>query len=287
MIKNIKKKKSVNPRLKIDKFVLPGGRQINVCQDGELIAGTKQRVVVKFVKHMLSKNPKIEYLVYAGICNGFGPVATAYAANKLKLKSIVFLARKENMTKGEIVSSRQISTIHALGGQIYLCNDYRSARLKEYEFASIVLSDKTWKDREEFLVLPMGLNDEKKVMVKMLAGQLKNAIKKTAIEKATNLRIWLVMGSGGIFEAIYKCFPGATYYVYITGGGRYVEQAKEIVRGKNVTILNYIKLTRPNSLRRSDYYESVAGYDDMIWDYLVEFGQNGDYIWNVASDKIG
>lgn len=183
MIKNIKKKKSVNPRLKIDKFVLPGGRQINVCQDGELIAGTKQRVVVKFVKHMLSKNPKIEYLVYAGICNGFGPVATAYAANKLKLKSIVFLARKENMTKGEIVSSRQISTIHALGGQIYLCNDYRSARLKEYEFASIVLSDKTWKDREEFLVLPMGLNDEKKVMVKMLAGQLKNAIKKLQSKK--------------------------------------------------------------------------------------------------------
>lgn len=235
---------------------------------------------------MLKAKPNVEYIVYAGVCNGFGPVATAYAvANKLNLKAIVFLARKEGMSWRDIVSSRQISTIHALGGQIYLCDDYRSARLKEYEFASIVLKDKSWADKDNFLVLPMGLNDENKIMVGMLARQLKAAIKKTALEKTANLRIWLVMGSGGIFEALYQCFPGATYYVYITGGGRYVEQAKTIIRDKNVIILNDIKLTKANKLRRPDYYDSVAGYDDMIWDYLVEFGQSGDFIWNVASDK--
>lgn len=285
MIKKIKNKKSVNPRLKIKQFTMPDGRKINVCQDGELIAGTKQRAAVKFVKHMLKLNPKIEYLVYAGICNGFGPVATAYAANKLKLKSIIFLAH-DGWSRSEVISSRQVSTIHALGGQIYLCRDFRSARIKEYEFASITLSDQTWEDRDNFLVLPMGLNDDKKVMVKILSRQITIATKKTSIKEATNLRIWLVMGSGGIFEAIYKCFPNASYYVYITGHGRYIEKAKDIVRGKRVTILNYVKLKQPNPLKRADYYDSVAGYDDVIWDYLVEFGRDGDFIWNVASDKI-
>ena len=130
---------------------------------------------------MLKQNPKIEYLVYAGISNGFGPVATAYAAYKLKLNSIVFLAKKTNMTYQEIISSRQVSTIHALGGQIYLCNDYRSARNKEYEFASIINSDKTWKDKENYLVIPMGLNDDNGIMVKLLSTQIKKAIKNTII----------------------------------------------------------------------------------------------------------
>jgi hypothetical protein len=284
--KNIKKNKNDNPKLIIKQFTLPDKRHFNVCQDGELIAGTKQRVAVKFVKYMIHLNPKIEYLVYAGISNGFGPVATAYAAYKLKLKSIVFLAKKSNMTKNEIISSRQVSTIHALGGQIYLCDDYRSARNKEYEFASIINNDNTWKDKENYLVIPMGLNDDKDIMINLLSKQIKKAIKNTIITKLNNIRIWLVMGTGGIFEAIYNVFPDATYFVYLTGSGRYLEYTKKIIKNKNVTILNTIKLTKKNNLDRKIFYDSVMDYDDIIWDYLVEYGQDSDFIWNVASDNI-
>jgi len=284
--KNITKNKNDNPKLLIEQFKLADGRQFNVCQDGVLIAGTKQRVVVKFIKYMLKQNPKIEYLVYAGISNGFGPVATAYAAYKLKLKSIVFLAKKTNMTYQNIISSRQLSTIHALNGQIYLCNDYRSARNKEYEFSSIINDDNTWKDKENYLVVPMGLNDENGIMVDLLSKQIKKATKNTIITQNKNIRIWLVMGSGGIFESLYKCFPNAIYFIYLTGSGKYLEYAKKIIKNKNVTILNHITISKKNNLDRKLFYDSVSDYDDMIWDYLIAFGQDGDFIWNVASDVI-
>ena len=77
-----------------------------------MVSGTKQRVAVKMIEEIKSKNKDINVLVYAGAYNGFGAIATAYAAYKLGLKSKVFLSEMKNGSKErslnkEIINSRQ------------------------------------------------------------------------------------------------------------------------------------------------------------------------------------
>ena len=46
-----------NPTLLIEQINLSDGRNINIIQDGVLLAGTKQRVVKLFFKKILKENP--------------------------------------------------------------------------------------------------------------------------------------------------------------------------------------------------------------------------------------
>jgi hypothetical protein len=286
MKKHIKKQKSINPKLKIEKFTLPDGRTFKVCQDGDLIAGTKQRFAVKYVRNVLKDNPNIKYILYSGLSNGYGNVVTAYAAYKLNIKSILFLAKLHSMTDKEIKSSRQISTIHALNGKIYLCDDYGLAKNKKYE----INDDKNQIPKKDHFILPMGLNDKNDTGAKILAKQLKLAIKNTELIKHKKKRFWLVMGVGGLLHALYKLFPNSEFFVYIVNKGTYLEENINWCKSHNINILNEFKLNENKlnklNLKREDYYNSTKNYDDLIWPYLIQYGKSGDYIWNVASDNI-
>ena len=116
IIRNKLKKNADNPKIVIENIKL-NNRNINIIQDGVLIAGTKQRVVKLFFKQLLKENHNINTVVYTGQSNGFGPVATAYGAYKLGLNCEIFLA-------GDItnINTRQINTLHALNANINICS---------------------------------------------------------------------------------------------------------------------------------------------------------------------
>ena len=118
-----------NPKLIIEQITFPN-KTINLIQDGYLIAGTKQRVAVLFMKKILQKNKLIKTLLYSGSSNGFGAIATAYAAFKLDLKSLIFI----NGPK-DINNTRQINTLLALNAQVYLCPTYVQARDLKYSIS--------------------------------------------------------------------------------------------------------------------------------------------------------
>lgn len=275
-----------NPKLIIESFILPDHRIFNVCQDGYLIAGTKQRVVVKFIKKIIKNSKQIKYLLYAGMYNGFGAIATAFAAYRLGLKSIVFLSKIPNVSIETINNSKQICTLHALNATIYLCDDFRSTRKAEYKLASI--PDKNnknkWIDKPEYYVVPMGLKDDNNYMIKHLSKNIKRAAKHTIFNKIKEKRIWLVAGSSGILQSLYSVYPDASYFVYFTGGGSYKDKSLAWAKEHKINILNDFKLVKKFDLQRENYYSSIKNYDDLIWNYLLEYGLSGDFIWNVASE---
>jgi hypothetical protein len=247
--------------------------KINIVQDGYLIAGTKQRVVKSFIKKVL-KNTKVNTLLYAGSSNGFGAIATAYAAYKLGLKSEVFL-------NGDNVNTRQINTLLALNAKVHLCKTYREARNLEFKVSDD--PNKKWSTLPEYYVVPMGLNDKEGIMINLLSKQIVKASKNTLLDelnKENRLRIWLVAGSGGIAMALKKAFPNSTLYLLLTGAGNYKQNVIEWAKGKNVFILN----DDLPIIDSSKYYSSVKNYDDLIFPYVIKYGKNDDFIWNVASD---
>ena len=296
IIKNIKSDIKIeddindNPPLNIISINLTPPKKINIIQDNILIAGTKQRVSTLFIQKIIGDNNSIKTLVYAGSYNGFGAIATAYSAYKLNLKCIVFLSsiatgsnKEESYDK--IVKSKQIRTLIALNAKIYLCKSYREARELEYKISQYP----DWTMTPGYFIVPMGLNDSDGIMINLLSIQIKKAIKNNNNFKSKNIRIWLVAGSGGILMSLVKALPNATFFVLLTGGGKYIDMVKQYIaqnknnKKNNISIINGLDIS--GVINNSDkYYESVKGYDNQIFPYVKKYAKDGDYIWNVGSD---
>lgn len=290
-INEIKKKinKSVdNPKLLINQMQLPNKKNINIIQDGILLAGTKQRVVKLFLKKILKENPSIKTILYAGSYNGFGGIASAYGAYKLGLKCEIYLSQGD-IPEEKILQSRQIKTLKALNANIFLCPSYREARELEYKKSTIEIKKNVWETLPEYYITPMGLNDKEGIMTDLLSKQMKKSSKNTILENYKNPRIWLVTGSGGIAISISKAFPNATLLLLLTGGGKYKKAVYEWAKNKKniIIIKNENNLNNKNErTNRHLYYSSVEDYDDLIWPYIKKYALENDFIWNIASDEF-
>ncbi len=265
--------KNENPSLIIEPIQWKN-KNLNLIQDGYLIAGTKQRISVDFIKKILETNKKITTLVYSGTSHGFGPVATAYAAYKLGLSSLIFLS-DANTNKKEKNNTRQINTLHALNSQVYLCEDYFQAKKLKYKMTDI---GKNMTD-DKFYLVPMGLNDADGIMIKMLAKQIKKASKNTILDTVKKKRFWLVAGTGGILMALNKAFPNSEFFIFLSGSGIH----KKNILNSYKTYKN-IHLLEPENLDLSDSFSTVKNYDEYIWHYVKKYAIDGDFIWNVSSD---
>jgi hypothetical protein len=243
-----------------------------------------------------NENKNIKTLVYAGAYNGFGAIATAYAAYKLGLNSKVFLSKikngmKEKSSYEEIINSRQIRTLQALESDIYLCEDYRTAKELEYDYSTIPTEKKEkWLNKPDYYIVPMGLNDDEGIMIEILHKQIIEAIKKTykfEIDINTyNGTIWCVSGSGGIVQALHKVFKKANFCIYLTGGGKYYSKVVNWANTNKIVILNnnnkYTIDGIVNDYKK--YYKSVDNYDSLIWPWIKKYGKNGDILWNISND---
>jgi len=226
---------------------------------------------------MLKNNPKIDSLLYCGSSNGFGAVASSYAANKLNLKSYVFLSG--NTQK---VNTRQINTMKALGANITICPTYREARDLEWKKADN--PNKKWTTLDNFYVVPMGLNDDKGIMIDLLSKQIIKASKDTILDKHKNPVFWLVSGSGGIVQSLYKAFPHGYFNIYLTGSGMYKKNVIIWAKSKNNVKILKEEFGLNNLKNRKNYYSTVQDYDDFIWPYVKKYAKDDDFIWNIASD---
>lgn len=285
---NIKKIKEIkklldNPNLEENPKLLilsinRNNKNINIIDDSNLLTGTKMRVGRKFIKEIILKNKKIDTLVYSGNYNGFGALSVAYSAFKLNLKSEIYLG-SSNVDKIKICNTRQVTTLLACNAKVYLCDTYRNAR-------DLLWKNTTggkWDIKENIFVVPMGLYDEKDVMINILAKQIKKASINTKIINEKNLRIWLVSGSGGIAKSIAIAFPDAKLFILPYGGNKYKNKLINWSHyNKNITILNETPDLDYSLI--NNYYKSVTNYDALIFPYVLKFGQDNDYIWNVASD---
>jgi hypothetical protein len=268
---------NLNPKLNIFSIII-NEKKINIIDESILLTGTKMRVAIDFIKCIIQKDNKINTFVYSGNYNGFGAVSVAFACFKLGLKAKVFIAANNDRQK--ILSSKQINIIIACKAKIYLCNTYREAR-------DLLWKKSTFKNKDikpNYFVVPMGLNDDDNIMINLLSSKIKNASINTQIDNQENLRIWMVSGSGGICHSIYKAFPNSKLFILPYGGNKYKQKLLKWSKiNKNITILDEEKLN--NSLINI-YYSSVLDYDSLIFPYVIKYGYDNDYIWNVASDKM-
>ena len=237
-------------------------RKFNVVRDDLLLGGTKQRALVK----ILQSNPATEF-VYAGPTNGYAQVALAYVAQKVGKKATIFLATERPRNILTKLAEKYGAKIIEVGFRSKL--EYVQEKASQY-----VKSISTKRGREYIYLLPFGLYT--KDYINTLAEQIKKACP-TQLLVNNPKRMWLVAGSSALLNALYIVFPKTFFNVVQVGKKIWPDQ----IDGKKTKI--YISDEKFwEDANEQPPYNTVPSYDAKLWKYVVKYGRNGDYIWNVG-----
>lgn len=244
----------LNPTMVISQYTL-GKRTFNVFRDDILIGGTKQRFIFKVLENI----PCREF-IYAGPNTGYAQVALSYTGNLMNKNITLFLNKLGDRTAITNLASQYNPKIIE-----------KPKKLKDIQADSIKYNN----HNQNSCLLPFGLYH--KDYIQILYEQLHKVIDPNIQPQ----RIWLVVGSGMILQALYKLFPNS--YFNIVRVGKWIpDEILDLSRTTKFDITTKYKFWEPTITLPP--YPSVASYDAKLWEFVINYGQDGDYIWNVAKD---
>jgi len=250
-----------DPPMVIDSIIYQN-MTLNVVREDLLIGGSKTRGSVKFLADFLSQNPNVDELIYTGASNGYGQIAVAYAL--YLLKSDVKLRIYYQSTNLFYVKHMQNLVTYLYPYTNYLAVEDTLKNI----WAQINMYLESHPNSRE---LPLGLDDPKfnHYFATALEKQLASYVDKIQ-------RLWLVGGSGTLYNILYKILPETKFHLVQVGRSLDIspEQAKRTTLYKST-----FKLYRDVPYKIP--YPTVQSYDAKIWEFSDKF-QNNDYIWNVA-----
>jgi len=247
-------------------------RTFKVIRDDVLPGGSKQRALGLIL--LASKSKKH---MYAGPENGFAQVALAYASKICGKVGLTMVAEPRGGSRGKLHGAVRKAMV--LGAKLIEVPPPRN-RLQDIKTeARRVCTESENTDaegNEKITLLPFGLDCE--AFVGCLAYALRQSLPENLREKGPK-RLWLVAGSSVLFATFHRMWPETHFLVVQVGKKIYPDQ----LEGKKVT-----KFIAPEKFwetaRDLPPYPSVRTYDAKLWQFVLKYGEDGDYIWNVACD---
>lgn len=95
-------------------------------------------------------------------------------------------------------------------------------------------------------------------------------------------RLWIIVGSGMVLSSLQRILIKTHFLA--------VQVAREI-KDKDIYDTSRITIYKSSFKLYHDYtvhikYDSVQSYDAKIFEFINKYGQQNDYIWNVAGTKL-
>ena len=258
--------KELNPDLVIEQMVLNDNRIINVVRDDYLVGGTKQRLLYG----ILSDSDCHEF-VYAGPIYGFAQIALSYVAKKLNKKATLVIEKRRPIWNITEYAKKFEPNIIEVGFK---------ANLKSIQKRALDYVEQVKKEKGDNYIcnVPFGLNSY--VFQKYLGDQIRIATPKYLLDNPPKT-MWLVAGSSALLNALYLVFPTTFFRVVQVGKTIWPDQLEE--HRTKLYISKYkFQESVPTNLRPP--YPSVRTYDAKLWEFFLQDGKSGDYIWNVGKD---
>jgi hypothetical protein len=266
-------KKPFNPKLKIIPVEIPNKkgktRIINVIRDDLLEAGAKQRAMIPYFK----ENPASEF-VYMSPFTGSAQVTLSYSALYTGKRSTVFLDKRR---------PRHPLTIKAASYGLTNLIEIKGGGFKKME--PMVDEYVKWKQLEKGkdYVYKFSLGFANNHWINILTKKLKEALPTSLINNPPR-RIWVPTGSTALINAFYKVFPA----------DKYPELEFLVVQIGKTVWDDQVDLTRTKIYRTTEFFYDVAkrqppfpsskAYDAKAWAFVLDHGEDGDYLMNVISD---
>lgn len=235
---------------------------VNVFHDDYIIGGTKTRAGVMWLKRYLAENKNIERIIYSGAANGYAQVMLAYALCLLKKYNI------ELILVSQQINNDEIEAIHKI---IKLYHPNTTFRLNKGTMKDLYPIIDSYNGPNDFIV-PFGfhIKSYEDLLLKKLSIYMKSY---TSIK-----RMWVVCGSGVIMSTLQKLLP-STYFLGVQVGRTLKD---EDIYDKNRLKLYVSSYKFYEKYPHNTYINSVQSYDAKLFEFVNKYGQDGDYIWNVA-----
>jgi hypothetical protein len=249
-----------NPPMSVKTLQFSRGN-FTLLDDGELIGGTKQRVLGDVLPRVAQKE-----IVYAGPEGGMAQVALAYVAGLTGKKATVFVQAGHSAHPPlSQLAARYGADIH------YDAGNGRS--LKDTEAAAALYVA----NRPGAVLMPFGLfgkDQDPYGLVESFERVLRIALRDVAPPK----RLWLVAGSGFILKMLQNIYPSCSFMVVQVGKKIWPDQ----IRDNDRLFVSPYKFNESVANAELPPYPSIPWYDAKLWKFFQEQGRSGDYIWNVA-----
>jgi len=239
-------------------------KKMYVIADDLLIGGTKQRAAIPFLNDLINKYNEF---IYAGPVYGFGQIALSYACYLYRCKCTLFVEKRDKLYQlteraksygakvMEVTSSKSVNYTPLLEVQ---------NAAKEYV-----------KNTDKSYLIPFGFESDEFI------NYYVDALKESFPPDKINLikRLWLVSGSSVLLRALTIFFPNVHFLIVQVGKNIW----KEHVDWSRSTL--YIAPEKFSDIAiRQPPYPSVKTYDAKLWQFVEQYGKDGDYIWNVGRD---
>jgi len=256
-----------NPPLIINSYKLNEEIRVNVIDDGKLLGGTKQRALVKFIQYY----DNYEEFVYAGPSTGFAQIALTMACIKMNKKVTLFIQNTLDYIPNLSFWCQK------MGAKV---NIYYDQLNKIEEMAKQYVESIP----DKAFLIPFGL--ESSVYTNLLFEELSKVI----LPEINPKRLWLVVGSGTLLRVLARIWTKTEFLPVQVGKKIWEDQYEPEVwirmGGKErIDILKAPQKFFENVYGRNlPPYDSVANYDAKVWQHVIKYAEDGDYIWNVASD---
>jgi hypothetical protein len=247
--------------------------QVTVVNDGvKFPFGTKQRIASNYITLKIAEG--YQEFIYAGPSTAMGAYALANGCVEQSVRCTLFLTGPFIPPQGQGFPENLV-TINLLHTD--LATTDQTAR--EY-----VGADPTR------LLVPFGLNDPlyKDLLRTSLFEDPDLAFLWT--DQLNDKRMWLAAGSGVLLSILLELLPQTHFMVVLTGKTVYLDQLTsdpqlQAEYQNRLTFFDareYEKFTQPAEFPPP--YSSLLNYDAKIWRFVLQSGQDGDLIWNVARD---
>lgn len=264
---------SPNPPIVIVQYPLkkPSGTiQINVIRDDLLIAGTKQRAFSKYIEHYA----EFDEFVYVGPSSGFAQVGLTISCLMRNKKATLFVVNPKYF------DPKLTTLCKKLGAKVKFFED----KISEIELEAKRYVENESNEAHRIMLVPFGLDCP--IFESIFMEQLREAVPPSLEPK----RMWITVGSGVLIRALAKVFTKTEFMPIKVGKNLWEDQYTPDVWKRIGGRERIDKLAAPQKFFESvpdnllPPYPSVNNYDAKVWQQVLKHGQDGDYVWNVASD---
>jgi len=247
-------------RLKEIKLEKPD-RKISVISDNYIIGGTKTRALVPYLNEYLAKNPDLTELLYLGASNGYAQVALSYALSLLKSN----VRAKIYFQFTNLSEAKKLQTLATYINPTHI--EYVSMEKPLREIWPLMEAD-VQADPVHKVIIPFGLHDP------AYEAYFTNSLKTHLIQYTDKIkRLWIVGGSGTLFNTLYEILPQTHFMVVQVGKKVEGKPERMTVLISSHKLYETIKVSIP--------YLTLNSYDGKIWEFADQF-EDGDHIWNVG-----
>jgi hypothetical protein len=254
-------------------------RQICVIRDDLIQGGSKMRGLIPYLNEIIIENPEVEEFIYASPAFGYAQVAIALAAAQFDKQATIFVAERKEMHPNTLLAQQAGAKIVPIPyGYLHVVKK----RAQEYVQQS----------PHTRMLLPWGLSDPlfKDCLTDALSDSLLGkSLGKTSLRNNNSLlgkslksihNIWITVGSGTLFECLAAALPNNVMFNLVQVGAEY-QVPKELEHRVNNLFISPEKFEQ--AAKNKPPYPSNAWYDAKLWQFVEQYAEDGDCVWNVAA----